>query len=103
MEYTLAIIVAGFFIGILDAVLQTHIVLRPNQIFWKTAITFLLFQLIFDNLFTYWGVWSFNSAETIGIFVPFIPIENLFFGLEMLCFTLIFYQKIKNMNRKIKV
>lgn len=94
MEYTLSIIIFGIFLVVLDKIFQMHILSRSNIAFWKTAAVFFVFQLVFDNLFTYLGVWSFNSAETIGIFVPFIPIENLIYGQELLAFTIIFYRKL---------
>lgn len=94
MEYTLTVIGFGIFLAALDKILQTRVLVRNNTVFWKTAAVFFVFQLVFDNLFTLLGVWSFNSAETLGIFVPFIPIENLIYGQELLAFTIILYRKL---------
>lgn len=88
--YTLAVVVVFFFVLALDKILRTHIILPKPRIFYTTLV-FALFQFILDNYFTAQGLWTFNKSETLGILVPFIPIENLFFGMEMLWFTLILY------------
>lgn len=90
MQYTLAVAIGFFLVMALDQALRTHII-RPTPRMIHTTLTFLAFQLVFDNFFTAQGLWMFNARETMGIFVPFIPIENLFFGVEMLWFTLILY------------
>lgn len=90
MQYTLAVSVAFFLVIALDRALRTRII-RPTPQMIYTTIIFLVFQLIFDNYFTAQGLWVFNASETLGIFLPFIPIENLLFGVEMLWFTLIVY------------
>ena len=43
----------------------------------------VLFQLVFDNLMTAAGLWIFNPAATLGIFLPYIPLENLLFGASL--------------------
>ena len=91
MQYTLAVSIGFFLVMALDRALRTNIIrLTPQLVF--TTLIFLAFQLIFDNYFTTLGIWTFNMSETLGIFVPFIPIENLFFGIEMLWFTLILFE-----------
>lgn len=91
MEYTLATVVGLLFVFVLDyLVLRTKIIrFTPPMVY--TTIIFVIFQLVFDNLFTWQGLWVFNTDETIGVLVPFIPIENIFFGVEMLWFTLILF------------
>lgn len=91
MQYTLAVSIGFFLVIALDRALRTHII-RPTPRMIYTTLTFLTFQLIFDNFFTAQGLWVFNASETVGIFLPFIPIENLFFGAEMLWFTLIVFE-----------
>ncbi len=91
--YTVAIIAGFFLVLALDRALHTNII-RPTLRLFYTTFTFVIFQLILDNYFTSQGLWVFNARETIGVFVPFIPIENLFFGMEMLWTTLILYSKL---------
>jgi lycopene cyclase domain-containing protein len=99
MEYTLLTMVGFFLVLGLDYFLQTKIIRLSLKLVYTTII-FVVFQLIFDNLFTREGLWVFNKSETLGIFVPFIPIENLFFGIEMLWFTLILFSFFSREKRK---
>lgn len=92
-EYTLAVIVGFWVVVALDRVLQTKIIRFTPRLFYTTLV-FLIFQLILDNYFTAQGLWTFNTSETLGIMVPFIPLENLFFGMEMLWTVLILYSRL---------
>jgi lycopene cyclase domain-containing protein len=62
-----------------------------NRPFWITVLVFAAFQLVLDNYFTQIGIWKFNREEVIGLFIPFIPIENVLYGLELLWLTIILY------------
>lgn len=97
--YSAAVVAVFFLVFLLDRALQTKIIrLEPRIVY--TTIVFIIFQLIFDNFFTERGLWVFNSAEIVGIFVPIIPLENIFFGVEMLWFTLILYSFFSREQRK---
>jgi lycopene cyclase domain-containing protein len=72
--------------------LRTHLLHLANTRLLKTSVIFLLFQLLFDNYFTWKGLWVFDPHAVMGIFLPFIPIENLFFGLELLWMSMLLYQ-----------
>ena len=89
-EYTFAVVVGFLVVIALDRVLQTKIIRFTPRLFYTTLV-FLVFQLMLDNYFTAQGLWAFNTNETLGIMIPFIPLENLFFGMEMLWFTLILF------------
>ena len=93
MEYTAWSLAALGGVVLLDFLARTHLI-RPTPPFLFTTLAFLAFQLVFDNLFTWHGIWVFNPEEVIGIYLPFIPLENLFFGLALLWGTLILYTKI---------
>jgi lycopene cyclase domain-containing protein len=97
--YSAAVVVGFFLVILLDRVLRTRVI-RPTPRMAYTTIVFILFQLVFDNFFTGRGLWVFNSSETMGIFVPIIPVENLFFGLEMVWFTIILYSFFSREQRK---
>lgn len=91
MEYTLTVGVFLVFLFVLDHVLNTRVLRLSNRPFWSTALIFAAFQLVLDNYFTQAGIWKFNHTEVIGIFIPFIPIENLVYGFELLALTIILY------------
>ncbi len=96
MQYTLAVLAGLGLIFFLDRVLLRTKILRPTPQMGYTTTVFLLFQLVFDNYFTWKEIWVFNPNEIIGIYVPFIPIENLLFGIDMLWFCLITYSFFRN-------
>ncbi|MCX8196727.1 MAG: lycopene cyclase domain-containing protein [Candidatus Micrarchaeota archaeon] len=52
----------------------------------------LAFQLVFDNLMTYVGLWKFSERYILGIRVPFIPAENLAFGLSLMVCTVLCWE-----------
>ncbi len=91
MEYTLVVGIFLAFLLVLDTILHTRVLRLSNRPFWITALIFAAFQLVLDNYFTQIGIWTFNREEVIGIFVPFIPIENLVYGFELLALTIILY------------
>lgn len=92
MEYTLAVLIGLVIVFFIDHFLKTRVLRVQNKPFWFSAGIFGLFQLVFDNVFTWQGIWVFNRVETIGLFVPFIPVENLLFGFELFSFTIILYE-----------
>ena len=52
----------------------------------------IFFQLIFDNYMTSLGLWIFDFSKTLGITVPIIPLENLFFGLALTIATVVSWE-----------
>ena len=91
-EYTLVALIALLFIIILDRkLLRTRIIAWKNSRLWKTTAVFVLFQLVLDNYFTAKGLLVFNPHTVIGIYLPFIPIENILFGIELLWLSIILY------------
>ena len=92
MGYTHAVIAGMIVILLLDQfLLRTRIITLHNKRLWKTTAVFVVFQLVFDNYFTAKELWVFNPTEVIGIFLPFIPIENIFFGIVLLWLSIILY------------
>ena len=53
------------------------------------------FQLIFDNYMTSLGLWAFDFSFTLGIAIPFIPIENLLFGTSLAIATIASWERLK--------
>jgi lycopene cyclase domain-containing protein len=91
MEYTWSVGIFLIFLLALDRALDTRVLRLSNRSFWITALIFAGFQFVLDNYFTRTGIWTFNSAEVIGVFIPFIPIENMVYGFELLALTIILY------------
>ncbi|MBI4361501.1 lycopene cyclase domain-containing protein [Candidatus Micrarchaeota archaeon] len=58
-----------------------------------------LAQVVFDNVTVAAGFWEFNDAATLGIRIPFMPLENLFFGLALFLFTIFFFEHFKNQGK----
>ncbi len=85
-EYTLAA-VAMVLVG-LGLNLKFNPAFRQNQkaVLWAAGIAILV-QLVFDNLTVWRGFWHFNDAATLGVRLPFMPVENLFFGVALFLFT----------------
>lgn len=92
MEYTLAIVLAMIGLIFLDRQLKTHVLRVNNHPLWGAAIVFALFQFVLDNYFTSRGLWMFNSNQMVGVFIPFIPIENILYGFELLLLAIILYE-----------
>lgn len=90
VEYTIVVILVFLGVIVLDRQLKTNAIrLSPRLV--KTTGVFLLFQLVFDNYFTSQGLWMFDVSKTLGIFIPFIPVENLVYGTALLWLTLVLY------------
>lgn len=86
MEYTVAA-VAMFVVG-LGLNLKYNPVFQKNRnaVLWAGGLVALA-QLIFDNLTVWRGFWQFNDAATLGLRIPFMPLENLLFGLSLFFFA----------------
>ncbi len=97
-EYTFAA-VAMLLIG-LGLNLRFNPVFRQNQkaVFLAVSVAAVA-QLVFDNITAWRGFWHFNEAATLGIRIPFMPVENLFFGLSLFLFTILFWERVSNNNR----
>ncbi len=99
MEYTAAAV--AMFLAGLGLNLKFNPVFRKNQtaIMVATGIV-VVAQLVFDNLTVATGFWHFNDAATLGIRIPFMPLENLFFGLALFLFTALFWEWSPRSHRR---
>jgi lycopene cyclase domain-containing protein len=66
----------------------------PKRPLIAAAAIAIFFQLVFDNLMTAYGLWIFDFSKTLGIAVPVIPLENLFFGLSLMIFTVVCWERL---------
>ena len=91
MEYTLisfAVLLASIYYAV--AIVKID---RKNL-----AIACLIsafFQLIFDNYMTSLGLWSFDFSYTLGMAIPFIPLENIVFGTSLAIATIASWERLK--------
>lgn len=58
-----------------------------------------LAQFVFDNLTVALGFWQFNEAATLGIRIPFMPLENLFFGAALFLFTVFSWERFGGQDK----
>jgi len=90
MEYTLlsiaALILSSYYALYIAKLDRTNLAL--------TCAISVFFQLIFDNLMTSLGLWSFDFSYTVGLAVPVIPIENLLFGTSLAIATIASYERM---------
>ena len=89
MEYTMisAVVLLAFLYYALAVVR-----IPPKRLLIAVAIS-VFFQLIFDNFTTSLGLWHFDFSKTLGIAVPVIPLENLFFGAALAIATIASWEK----------
>lgn len=67
---------------------------KNARVVWAAVGVAVLAQLVFDNLTVAAGFWEFNDAATLGIRLPFMPLENLFFGAGLFLFTVLSWEML---------
>jgi lycopene cyclase domain-containing protein len=79
--YTILSVFALLGVFLLDRKLGTRVYLKNG--FHDALAAAIVFQLVFDNWAASLGFWEFNPSVGIGMYAPFIPMENLMFGAAM--------------------
>lgn len=90
MEYSILTLVAF--------AASTYLITRlaiPEKPLWVALAIAVFFQLVFDNLMTAQGLWAFDFSKTVGVAIPYIPLENLVFGASLFLFTVWSWEKTK--------
>ncbi len=101
MEYTFEAVV--MFVLAMAANLRWNPSVRQNPGAFLAALGLAaLAQLIFDNATVRLGFWQFNEAAISGIRIPFMPVENLVFGLALFLFTALAWEKAGGKATKLK-
>ncbi len=67
---------------------------------WKYVFSAMilpaLFYIVWDNIFTKYGVWSFNEAYILNIFVYWLPLEEVLFFFVVPYCCLFIYECIRS-------
>lgn len=101
MEYTLAAVV--MLVLAMAANLRWNTAVRQSPRAFAMALSLAaVAQLVFDNVTVWRGFWQFNEAAISGIRVPFMPIENLLFGLALFLFTVLAWEKAGGKATKLR-
>jgi lycopene cyclase domain-containing protein len=90
MQYTLLSLLA-----LLLALASAIYLKLPAKPLLLLCFLSIFFQLIFDNIMTWAGLWEFDFSQTLGLSLPFIPLENLLFGLALALFMVAGWEKAK--------
>ncbi|MDZ7291808.1 MAG: lycopene cyclase domain-containing protein [candidate division KSB1 bacterium] len=92
-EYTGLMLVFTGAAAILDRILKTDL-LWHRRLLTELAIVFILI-LIFNSYLTWRPVVLYDEAYQLGKCVGTIPIEDFGYGLSLILFVLIIYEKLK--------
>jgi lycopene cyclase domain-containing protein len=83
------------------AVLLDYVILRTRVIFTRhvlrTAGILAITTLVFDNVLSALPVYVFNREQTLGIYLPWAPLEDLFYivGVTFLVAVLDKYGRVR--------
>lgn len=86
-------------------ILLDYVILRTRVIFTRhvlrTAGILVVTTLVFDNLLSALPVYVFNREKTLGIYLPWAPIEDLFYivGVTFLVAVLDKYGRTRRASR----
>lgn len=91
MAYTYLILNLVFVIGILFIFRKN--IKKPTTTWWLMLASLLLLTAIFDNLMIWAGLFSYNPAMILGIYVGLAPIEDFFYAILAAILVPILWQK----------
>jgi lycopene cyclase domain-containing protein len=91
-EYTALVLVALGIVGLVDWLLKTEILSRPNTYIYLIII--LLLNLIFNGYLTARPVVLYDADYQLDFRVFTIPIEDIFYGFALLLLNTSIYEKI---------
>ncbi len=99
MEYTAAAVL--MFAVALGLNLKFNPVFQQNHMAAMVALAVAaLAQLIFDNLTVWRGFWQFKQAAISGVLLPWMPVENLLFGLALMLFTVLVWERLQTPEKQ---
>lgn len=97
IEYTLVSVTALAFFWVLNEY-SNPFFKNKKTVFVCLGIV-VLAQFLADNWAAMRGFWIFNDAVTLGVRVPFIPLENLLFGTALFLCS-VFWWELFSKNKK---
>ncbi len=95
-EYTAAVCLALALVALADYRFGTRLYAKRGFAAW--VLTCLGLQFVFDNWMAKIGFWHFNPSATLGVFVPYIPLENLLFGAALAWFAALVATRLSTQN-----
>lgn len=72
------------------------------RVFWSSLVFILVAQLVFDNAAVWRGFWWFKDSSILGVRVPFMPLENVFFGVSLFLFTIFCWESFSDAKKSEK-
>lgn len=94
--YLVAMLLLCLAVIMLDRICRTKLI--TNWKFWAMQLFTAIMAILFD-IFANGFIWSFNTSETIGIFIINTPLENLLFCFVMVGATLVLFERSLAQNR----
>jgi lycopene cyclase domain-containing protein len=95
-EYTAVVFITLGLTGLIDLFLKTEIFARPNTYIYLSMVTFL--NLIFNGYLTSRPVVMYNEVYQLGFRIFTIPVEDLFYGMSVILFNTILFEKFKEVR-----
>lgn len=95
-EYTGVVLITLGLTGITDLILKTKIFARRNTYIYLVMVTLL--NLVFNGYLTARPVVIYNEAYQLGFRIFTIPIEDLIYGISLILFNTILFEKFKEVK-----
>jgi lycopene cyclase domain-containing protein len=96
-EYTILVVLSSVLYILLDRKLKTN--LLKQKVFWLFLAIIAGFKFISNGYLTSHIV-RYNPSFNVNIRIGTIPIEDFLFGFSMIMFTIIIWEKLKNVSSK---
>ena len=92
-EYTLLAIASVFATVIIDRMIKTRLLIRPEFYIYLAVIMF--FKLLVNGFLTGKNIVMYDPRFFLGLRIGSIPLEDFFFGFSMITLTIIFWEHFK--------
>ncbi len=96
-EYTILVVLSSLLSVYFDRKLKTNFL--QKKVFWLFLAIIAGFKFISNGYLTAHIV-RYNPIFNVNIRIGTIPIEDFLFGFSMITFTIIIWEKLKNVSSK---
>lgn len=93
-QYTGLVLCCFGFVGLMDTLLRTDLLLRPKTYFYLAIVAGLI--LVFNGYLTARPVVMYGEAYQMGYRIWTIPIEDFGYGFTLMLFNTMLYEKLKD-------